>query len=98
MIPERPCRGCRNCRRSTSRSSQSRWRKSQMRLRGALAIASLAALLVSGPALAQTGTPETDTTENPRLVDPSECTNQPRPADQISQILDLQGQGVPAPN
>jgi hypothetical protein len=68
-----------------------------MRRWRALAIAPVAALLLTGPVLAQDGTPEGDTTENPRLVDPSECTAEPRANDEIANVLQLAGEGVPAP-
>jgi hypothetical protein len=63
----------------------------------ALAIAPLAALLVTGSVLAQDSTPEADGGENPRLVAPSECVAEPRDFDDIAAILDLDGAGVPAP-
>ena len=62
----------------------------------ALAIAPLAALLVTGPVLAQEGTPE-EGAENPRLVAPSECVAEPRAYDDIATILALDGEGVPPP-
>jgi hypothetical protein len=62
-----------------------------------LAIAPLAALLVTGPVLAQEGTPEADGAENPRLVAPSECVAEPRSYEDIAFILDLEGEGAPAP-
>ena len=68
-----------------------------MRLWRALAIAPLAALLVTGPVLAQDSTPEADGAENPRLVAPSECVAEPRDFDDIAAILNLDGAGVPAP-
>ena len=68
-----------------------------MRRWRALAIAPLAALLVTGPVLAQDSTPEADSAENPRLVDPSECVAEPRAYDDIATILELDGEGVPAP-
>ena len=68
-----------------------------MRRWRALAIAPLAALLVTGPVLAQDSTPEADSTENPRLVNPSECVAEPRDYDDIAAILNLDGDGVPAP-
>ena len=49
-----------------------------MRRWRALAVAPVVALLLTGSVLAQGGTPEPDPTENPRLVDPSECTIEPR--------------------
>src|SRR5215217_9699410 len=63
----------------------------------ALAIAPLAALLLTGPVLAQEGTPEADGAENPRLVAPSECVAEPRSYEDIATILDLEGEGAPAP-
>ena len=68
-----------------------------MRRWRALAIAPLAALLVTGPVLAQEGTPEADGAENPRLVAPSECVAEPRAYEDIATILVLDGDGVPAP-
>ena len=68
-----------------------------MRRWSVLAIAPLAALLVTGPVLAQDSTPEADSAENPRLVAPSECVAEPRSSDDITTILDLEGEGVPAP-
>jgi hypothetical protein len=68
-----------------------------MRRWRALAIAPLAALLVTGPVLAQDGTPEADSAENPRLVAPSECVAEPRTSDDIAAILALDGEGVPPP-
>jgi hypothetical protein len=67
-----------------------------MRRWRALAIAPLAALLVTGPVLAQEGTPE-EGAENPRLVAPSECVAEPRAYDDIATILALDGEGVPPP-
>ena len=68
-----------------------------MRRWRALAIAPLAALLVTGSVVAQEGTPEADDAENPRLVAPSECVAEPRAYDDIATILSLDGEGVPAP-
>ena len=68
-----------------------------MRRWRALAIAPLAALLVTGPVLAQESTPEADGTENPRLVAPAECVAEPRTFEDIAAILALDGEGVPAP-
>ena len=68
-----------------------------MRRWRALALAPLAALLVTSPVLAQESTPEADDTENPRLVAPSECVAEPRAYDDIAAILELDGEGVPAP-
>jgi hypothetical protein len=63
----------------------------------ALVIAPLAALLVTGPVIAQESTPEADGSENPRLVAPSECVAEPRAYEDIASILALDGDGVPAP-
>jgi hypothetical protein len=68
-----------------------------MRRWRALAIAPLAALLVTSPVLAQEGTPEADDAENPRLVAPSECVAEPRAYDDIATILNLEGEGVSPP-
>ena len=62
-----------------------------------LAMAPLAALLVTGPVLAQESTPEAEGAENPRLVAPSECVAEPRVYEDIAAILALDGEGVPAP-
>ena len=63
----------------------------------ALAIAPLAALLLTGSVLAQDSTPEADGAENPRLVAPSECVAEPRDYENIAAILELDGEGVPPP-
>jgi hypothetical protein len=63
----------------------------------ALAIAPLAALLVTSPVLAQEGTPEADGAENPRLVAPSECVAEPRAYEDIATVLALDSEGVPPP-
>ena len=63
----------------------------------ALVIAPLATLLMAGSALAQDGTPEADGAENPRLVAPSECVAEPQAYEDIAAILNLDGDGVPAP-
>jgi len=68
-----------------------------MRRWRALVIAPLAALLVTGPVIAQESTPEADGSENPRLVAPSECVAEPRAYEDIASILALDGDGVPAP-
>ena len=69
-----------------------------MRRWRALAIAPLAALLVTGPVLAQESTPEAEgVEENPRLVAPAECVAEPRAFEDIAAILALDGEGVPAP-
>lgn len=63
----------------------------------ALAIVPVAAMLVAGPVLAQEGTPETGDAENPRLVAAEECVGEPRSYEEIATILNLEGEGVPAP-
>jgi len=63
----------------------------------ALAIVPVAAILVTGGALAQDGTPVPGDAENPRLVAPEECSGEPRAYDDIATILMLDGEGVPAP-
>src|SRR5215204_6762085 len=73
------------------------WEEAHMQRWRALAIAPLAALLVTGPVLAQEGTPESEGAENPRLVAPSECVAEPRAYDDIATILALDGEGVPPP-
>lgn len=64
----------------------------------ALAIAPMAALLMTGPALAQESTPSPDVTENPRMVAAEECVSEPRPYEEVATILNLDGDGVPAPD
>ena len=68
-----------------------------MRRWRALAIVPMAAMLVTGPVFAQEGTPEADGAESPRLVAPSECVAEPRAYEDIAAILDIEGEGVPAP-
>ena len=62
-----------------------------------LTIVPIAAMLVTGSALAQESTPEADGAENPRLVAPEECVAEPRTYEDIAAILDIEGEGVPAP-
>lgn len=69
-----------------------------MRRWRALAIAPLATMLVTGTVLAQDGTPEADIEENPRMVAPAECVTEPRAADEIFTMLQIDGEGVPAPD
>src|SRR5690349_5663752 len=74
-------------------------RKIHMRRWRALAIAPVAAMLLTGTVLAQDGTPEADSSENPRLVDPSECVIEPRSSDEVAGILQLSGSTpVPQPD
>ena len=73
-----------------------------MRRWRALAIVPAAAMLMlaASPILAQEGTPDAGEADSPRLVAPEECTNQvaePRPYDEVATILNLEGEGVPAP-
>lgn len=68
-----------------------------MRRWRALAMVPIAAMLVTGSALAQETTPEAVDTENPRLVAPEECVAEPRAYEDIAAILDIEGEGVPAP-
>jgi hypothetical protein len=68
-----------------------------MRRWRALAIAPLATMLVTGTVWAQDATPEAGIDENPRLVAPAECVSDPRTADEIFTILQIDGEGVPAP-
>ena len=68
-----------------------------MRRWQALAVVPIAAMLATGSALAQEGTPEVDDAENPRLVAPAECVSEPRSYEDIAAILDIEGEGVPAP-
>lgn len=63
----------------------------------ALAMVPIAATLLTGSAFAQESTPEASGVENPRLVDPSECVSEPRTYEDIATILDIDGEGVPAP-
>ena len=63
----------------------------------ALAIVPLATMLVTAPAFAQEGTPEAGGSEIPRLVDPSECKEDPRPFEEIAAVLNLDGEGIAEP-
>jgi hypothetical protein len=63
----------------------------------ALAIVSVATLLVTGPVLAQESTPDSGEAESPRLVAPEECTGEPRTFEEVATILNLDGEGVEAP-
>jgi hypothetical protein len=73
------------------------WRYSNMRRWRALAIAPVAALLITAPVLAQDGTPTPGEEESARIPAPSECVSTPVPFDQIDSILALEGQGIPQP-
>jgi hypothetical protein len=68
-----------------------------MRRWRALAVVPVAAMLITGSTVAQESTPEADDTENPRLVAPEECMSEPRTYEDIAAILDIEGEGVPAP-
>lgn len=68
-----------------------------MRRWRALVIAPVAALLITGPALAQDATPAAGDTENPRMVSASECQSEPRAFEELATILNLDAEGVPQP-
>lgn len=63
----------------------------------ALAIVPAAAMVLSGSALAQDGTPTPSDIDNPRVVLPEECIAQPRSYEQIAEMLQLDGEGIAAP-
>jgi hypothetical protein len=63
----------------------------------ALAIVPVVAMLVGGSVLAQESTPESGEAESPRLVAPEECIGEPRAYEEVATILNLEGEGVPAP-
>lgn len=63
----------------------------------ALAIVPVAAMLLTGPALAQESTPDTGEADSLRLVAPEECTIEPRTYEEVATILNLAGEGVPQP-
>jgi hypothetical protein len=66
-----------------------------MRRWRALAIVPMAAMLLAGPVMAQDDAAEE--AENARLVSPEECVAEPLSVDQLSSILALDGEGIPAP-
>lgn len=68
-----------------------------MRRWRALAIVPAAAMVLTGSALAQDGTPAAGETENPRQVSPAECVAEPRPVEEIDALLDLNGAGIQPP-
>lgn len=71
-----------------------------MRRWRAVAIVPVAAMLLTGPVLAQESTPDTGEADSPRLVAPEECANQvaePRAYEDLAAVLNLEGEGVPAP-
>jgi hypothetical protein len=71
-----------------------------MRRWRALAIVPVAAMLLTGPVLAQESTPDTGEADSPRLVAPEECASQvaePRAYEEVAAVLSLEGEGVPAP-
>jgi hypothetical protein len=70
-----------------------------MRMRGgqALALLLLGMLFLANPALAQEATPAAGGVAKPRVVEPKQCHVQPRPVDEIAQLLQLDGAGLTAP-
>lgn len=62
----------------------------------ALAIVPIVAGFLTGPVLAQTND-SADADESARLVDPKECVSRPRSAEDLTKVLGLEGEGVPAP-
>lgn len=64
----------------------------------AVAVASMIGWLPIGSALAQEGTPAAGEDGNPRVVQPRECQVEPRSGDEIAQMLQLDGEGVPPPS
>jgi hypothetical protein len=63
----------------------------------ALAVASLAVLVLTNPALGQDGTPATEEQANPRVVPAAECVDDPLSVDALSGALGLDADGVPMP-
>ena len=61
-----------------------------------LAIVPLATLLLIGPVLAQDEA-ERESANRRRQVPPADCMADPRPVEEIATILELEGEGVPAP-
>ena len=61
-----------------------------------LAIVPLATLLLTGPVLAQDEA-EREPGNSRRQVPPADCVADPRPLEEIATILELEGEGVPAP-
>mgnify|MGYP000250480814 CR=1 FL=1 len=61
----------------------------------ALAIVPVAAMLWTGPAMAQDDAAEDEV--NARLVAPAECVTEPRTVEDLTAILALDGEGVQAP-
>src|SRR3954469_2375747 len=61
-----------------------------------LMLVPLVAMLLTGHVRAQDDA-EKDADTNRRQVPPADCVAEPRPAEEIATILDLAGEGVPAP-
>jgi hypothetical protein len=61
-----------------------------------LAVLPLATMLLTGPVLAQ-DEPEREPGSSRRQVPPADCMADPRPFEEIATILDLEGEGLPAP-
>ncbi len=61
-----------------------------------LAIVPLATMLLTGPVLAQDDA-DREPGNNRRQVPPTDCIAEPRPFEEIATILELEGEGVPAP-
>ena len=68
-----------------------------MRRWRALAMVPVAAMLVTGPVLAQESTPESGDAESLRLVLPQECVVEPRTYEEVATVLNLEGEGIPEP-
>ena len=62
-----------------------------------LAIVPMAAMLVTGPVLAQESTPESGDAASIRLVLPEECIIEPRTYEEVATVLNLEGEGIPEP-
>jgi hypothetical protein len=60
-------------------------------------LAAVVALALRGTISAQEATPSADRQENTHLVDPAECIAKPVDTAKITQMLGLDGTGVPAP-
>ena len=62
-----------------------------------MVLVAVVALAMRAPVAAQDATPTADRQENTHLVDPAECSGQPVDTAKITQMLGLDGNGVPAP-
>jgi hypothetical protein len=62
-----------------------------------MAVVAIVALAMRAPVAAQDATPSADRQENSHLVDPAECTATPVDTAKITQMLGLDGNGVPTP-